>query len=128
MIQSRRRGPRPALVKELMEEVGRIIRIGGWLECLIQRGEGVRVVKQVHLHAPDIDRPDPFRLQCSDGSNGLLFALEEAALSLGVDGPWPGVDYPGRWIAPTTLDPADRGQKMRWNAMNAFRGRNRPTT
>lgn len=77
---------------ELVEEARSIGGVGRRVECLLQRGEGVRVVVQVDLHAADVDRADALGLQGTDGGQGGAFGGEVVAGAFGVDGPGPRGD------------------------------------
>ncbi len=102
------------------EEARRIGRILPGLERHLQAGERVRMLRQVDLHATDIDRALAARLQCPHRRDGLRLGVVEQPLAPGIHRPWPGAPVPADWIPPPALHPPDRGQQMRrtsrWSA------------
>ena len=88
--------PASAAAVQRIEEAGGVECVGGGIERRIQRGEGVRMVHQVDLHAADIDRAHALRLHRAHGVDRLPLAGEELAAALDIDGPGPGPDLAGR--------------------------------
>lgn len=106
---------------ELVQEARSIGGVRRRVECLLQRGEGVRVMVQVDLHAADVDRADPLGLKGANGSQGRVLGGEVMAGALGVDGPGPGGDVAAA-IGAAAFDAGDGGHEHGRNRAGAFGG------
>ena len=98
MVPGRRLFPRPGLSLELDQETCRVAGIHVRIESLLQRGERMRVVHQVDLHAADVDRAHSLGLQGLHRGHRLRLGLVHVVGALGVDAPWPRI---GRPVRPT---------------------------
>lgn len=112
MVQ--RAGLRP--IRRLMEQLDQkssgIAGIGLRVEGLLQGRERLRVVHEVDLHAPDIDRAYALVLQPLDGGDRFGLGGEIQALAFRIHGPRPGQPLAGPRIGTPAFHPADGGQQM----------------
>ena len=89
---------------QLGQVAGGVLGIGGGVEGLGERGEGVRMHLQIDLQAADVDERHAAGERQFGPDDGRLLALEEDALAVGIDGPGPGADVGERADRPSALD------------------------